>query len=181
MIRRGVDPAVEGLVCLGDGAPGIWSQYALHFPHRVEILDWYHACEHLWATGNGVFGEGTQQAKGWVEAQEGLLWEGKVEEVVANLVALSQGPGGEAAQEQIHYFQTNKERMRYHQFRAQGYPIGSGSVESACKRLIGARLKGSGMRWSKQGSQSVLALRAAKLSNRWEEAWEATNSLLQAA
>lgn len=176
VIRRGIDPAVETFVCLGDGAAGIWNQYGLHFPHRVEILDWYHACEHLWAAGNGVFGEGTELAKGWVEVQKGLLWQGKVEEVMANLEALSQGPGGEAAQEQIHYFQTNKERMCYSQFRAQGYPIGSGSVESACKRVVGARLKGSGMCWSKQGAQSVLALRTAKLSNRWDEAWQATRA-----
>lgn len=174
VIRRGVDPGVDRLVCLGDGAPGIWNQYALHFPHRVEILDWYHACEHLWAAGNGVFGEGTEAAKSWVEAQKGLLWEGKVEEVVASLEALSQGPGGEAAREQIHYFQSNQERMRYGQFRAQGYPIGSGSVESACKRVIGARLKGSGMCWGEDGAQYVLALRTAKLSNRWDEAWQAT-------
>jgi len=79
VIKRGIDPALELLVCLGDGAPGIWNQYALHFPLRVEVLDWYHASEHLWAAGNGVFGEGTQLAKQWVAAQEQLLWDGKVE------------------------------------------------------------------------------------------------------
>jgi len=181
VIARGIDPARQTLVCLGDGAPGIWNQYALHFPHRVEVLDWYHVCEHLWAAGNGVFAEGTELAKGWVEDQKGLLWNGKVEQVIANLQRLSLGHAGTAAQEQIHYFQTNKERMRYSQFRAQGYPIGSGSVESACKRVVGARLKGSGMCWSKQGAQSVLALRAAKLSNRWHEAWPATRASPMAA
>ena len=176
VIKRGIDPALELLVCLGDGAPGIWNQYALHFPLRVEVLDWYHASAHLWAAGKGVFGEGTPLAKQWVAAQEQLLWDGKVEEIIANLRTLSQAPAGTAAQEQIHYFEVNKERMRYPQYRAQGYPIGSGSVESACKRVVGARLKGSGMRWSKPGAQAVLTLRAAKLSNCWREAWLATRT-----
>ena len=115
-------------------------------------------------------------AKGQPKLQKDLLWQGKVEEVVASLEALSRGPSGEAAREQIHYFQANKERMRYAEFRSRGYPIGSGSVESACKRVVGARLKGSGMCWSKQGAQFVLALRAAKLSGRWKEAWKATRA-----
>jgi hypothetical protein len=82
-----------------------------------------------------------------------------------------EGPEGETAREQIHYFETNKERMRYCEYRAAGYPIGSGTVESACKRLIGARLKGAGMCWSKRGAQGVLTLRAELLSERWEESW----------
>jgi len=181
VIERGVDPGEESLVCLADGAPGIWSQYALHFPHRVEVLDWYHAMEHLWAAGNGVLGEGTQPAKLWVAAQEQLLWDGRVEEVIANLGALAEAPGGEAAREQIHYFEVNTERMRYPHFRAEGYPIGSGVVESACKRVVGARLKQAGMCWNKAGARAVLALRTARLSNRWDQAWLATAALPVAA
>lgn len=181
VIRRGIDPAVEQLVCLADGAPGIWNQYALHFPLRVEVLDWYHALEHLWAAGNGVFGEGTDRAKQWVETQEQWLWDGQVEKVMASLRELAAQPAGSAAQEQIHYFEVNQERMRYSEFRAQGYPIGSGVVESACKRVVGARLKQSGMCWSQAGAQAVLALRTAKLSNRWDESWSATRPLALAA
>jgi hypothetical protein len=181
VIERGIDPAVQLLVCLADGAPGIWSQYALHFPQRVEVLDWYHAMEHLWAAGNGTFGEGREEAKQWVASQEQLLWDGRLAEVIANLAALSLAPTGQAAREQIHYFEVNKERMRYPEFRAKGYPIGSGVVESACKRVVAARLKQAGMCWSKIGAQSVLALRTAKLSNRWDEAWLATRALPLAA
>ena len=75
---------------------------------------------------------------------------------------------------EIHYFETNKERMRYSEYRAAGYPIGSGTVESACKRLIGARMKGAGMCWGKPAAQGVLTLRAELLSDRWQQSWPKT-------
>jgi hypothetical protein len=85
-----------------------------------------------------------------------------------------EGAEGEAARSEIHYFETNRERMRYCEYRAAGYPIGSGTVESACKRLIGARLKAAGMCWGKRGAQGVLTLRAELLSDRWEQSWSKT-------
>lgn len=88
--------------------------------------------------------------------------------------AKREGTQGEAAAEQIHYFETNKQRMRYSKYRAKRYPIGSGTVESACKRLIGARLKGASMCWSKLGAQGILTLRAALLSGTWEQSWPMT-------
>ncbi len=173
--RRGIGPD-EKVVCLGDGAPSNWTQFEEHFSNRVEVLDWYHAMEHLWSAGNGIFGQGTPEATGWVKQREKELWEGRVEAVIVTLHRESRREGavGEAAREQIHYFETNKQRMRYSKYRAAGYPIGSGTVESACKRLIGARLKGAGMCWSKQGAQGVLSLRAELLSNRWEQSWPKT-------
>ena len=107
---------------------------------------------------------------------EKKLWEGKVEGVIRVLhkESVREGAEGEAAREQIHYFETNKERMRYSEYRAAGYPIGSGTVESACKRLIGARMKGAGMCWSKRGAQGVLTLRAELLSDRWQQSWPKT-------
>lgn len=153
----------------------------MHFPKRVEILDWWHALEHLWAASNGVFGEGSAQAKEWLEARKQELWHGRVEAVLVALQQAAQSERGEAAAKEIHYFETNKERMRYDQFRARGYPIGSGTAESACKRLVEARLKQSGMCWSKGGGQAVLNLRAALLSNRWEEAWQDSRPLPKAA
>lgn len=173
--RRGVGPQ-EKVVCLGDGAPSNWTQFDEHFSNRVEVLDWYHACEHLWSAGNGIFGQGTPEATSWVKRWEKELWEGRVEAVIVTLHRESrlEGAAGEAAREQIHYFETNKQRMRYSKYRAAGYPIGSGTVESACKRLIGARLKGAGMCWSKPGAQGVLTLRAELLSNRWEQSWPKT-------
>lgn len=174
VVRRGVDPGEELVVCLGDGAPANWSQFALHFPRRVEILDWYHGTEHLWAAGNGVFGEGTAEARSWEVECEAALWQGDVEAVLEALERQGGQPRGQAAAAELHYFETNRERMRYAQFRAQGYPIGSGTVESACKRVIGARLKQAGMCWSKAGAQGVLSLRTALLSGRWDEDWQVT-------
>ena len=137
--------------------------------------------EHLWAAGEGLFGEGTEEAKQWVETRKEELWKGEVETVMAALQQVAKLPQGKAAEKEIHYFETNKGRMRYPQYRSKGYPIGSGTVESACKHLIGARLKQSGMCWSKDGAQAILNLRAAKLSNCWDEAWQTTRPLRLAA
>ena len=172
--KRGVGESKEPVVCLSDGAAGNWKQFATHFPQRAEILDWYHATEHLWAAGYGLYGEGTPEAVTWVEAQEAVLWAGRPHEVLSALRALAEEPHGQAAAEEIHYFLTNQSRMHYDRYRAKGYPIGSGSAESACKQLVGARLKQAGMRWSKQGAQAILNLRAALLSERWDEAWQST-------
>lgn len=175
-LRRGIAPAEDLVVCLGDGAPSNWSQFGLHFPKRVEVLDWYHAVEHLWAASKDKWGEDSVQAGQWVAARKQELWEGGVEAVLGALTR-----EGEAMASQIHYFETNRERMRYAQFRSQGYPIGSGTVESACKRVIGARLKQAGMCWSKAGAQAVLSLRAELLSGRWNTIWPATRPQLKAA
>jgi hypothetical protein len=179
--RRGIG-AEEQVVCLGDGAASIWAAFASYFPKRVEVLDWYHAMEHLWAAGKGLYPENAAAAGAWVRAREEELWAGRVGQVIAALKqAAEQEPNGQAAAGELHYFETNAGRMEYGQYRAAGYPIGSGSVESACKRVIGARAKGGGMRWSKPGVQGVLALRAELLSGRWEQSWPLTRPLPDAA
>lgn len=101
--RRGIGPD-EVVVCLGDGAASNWVQFDEHFANRVEILDWYHAMEHLWQAGNGIFGQGTPQAVRWVKQWEEELWEGRVEAVTVALHRESkrEGAEGEAACEQIH-------------------------------------------------------------------------------
>ena len=173
-VARGIDPAEELVVCLGDGAPANWSQFGLHFPNRVEVLDRYHAVEHLWAAARDRWGEDSARVEAWMEARKEELWEG---EVAAVLTALRAGKG----ESEVHYFETNRHRMRCAEFRAQGYPIGSGTVESACKRVIGARLKQAGMRWTKMGAQAVLSLRTQLLSGRWDAIWPATRPQLKPA
>ena len=170
-VGRGIDPAEDLVVCLGDGAPANWSQFGLHFPKRVEVLDWYHAVEHLWAAARDRWGEDPTQVETWVEARKGELWKG---DVAAVLSALSRGE----TTSELHYFETNRHRMRYREFRDRGYPLGSGTVESACKRVIGARLKQAGMRWSKAGAQAVLNLRTQLLSGRWDTTWPLTRPRL---
>lgn len=174
VVRRGGDPGEEPVLCLGDGAPSIWNEFATHFPHRVEILDWYHAVEHVWAAGNGLYGEGTGAAGAWVAARKEELWAGAVGAVVAALqTAAEQESRGAAAADEVHYFQANAGRMAYAQYRAAGYPLGSGMVESGCKQVVGQRAKGAGMRWSATGVQAVLTLRATVLSGCWEATWTA--------
>ena len=172
--QRGLDPARDRVVCLADGAPGNWAHLAAHFAQRVEALDWWHAVEHLWAAANGVFGEGTDAATRWVAARTARLWEGRVDLVRRALQRAARMAGGAAAAAELAYFTTNAARMNYGAFRAAGYPIASGMVESACKRVIGARAKQAGMQWTRLGAQAVLTLRAELLSDRWEDSWPLT-------
>jgi hypothetical protein len=85
VVRRGGDPSAQEVLCVGDGAPSIGQEFATHFPQRVEILDWYHAVEHLWAAGKGLYGEGTAPAGAWVAARKAELWAGEVGAVVRAL------------------------------------------------------------------------------------------------
>ncbi len=130
-----------------------------------------------------MYGEGRAAATKGVKGREQELGDGQVSAVLAALTTARAAGGtvGAAAEEQWHYFTTNAARMNYAEWRAGGYPIGSGTVESTCKRLIGARVKGAGMRWSQAGVQAVLTLRAELLSGRWEESWAATRPARQPA
>ena len=164
---RGVENAEE-VVALGDGAPWIWKSFAHHYPDAVQILDFYHASEHLNEVARAWYGEGTDKARRWVEARERDLLSDCVDTVIRSI--LSWRPVDDDAREirrkKLVYFETNKERMRYATFKAQGYHIGSGLVESACKTVVGQRLKLSGMRWSEPGAEAMLHLRSLILTNR---------------
>ena len=160
---------------MGDGAPWIWGIAEEHFPGTIQIVDLYHAREHLADLSKVVYGPATVTAKGWAAARSEDLDAGEVERVVAAIGRLR--PRGEQAKAEVRkargYFQTNAERMRYARFRSHGLFIGSGVVEAGCKTLVGRRLKQSGMRWTVRGANAILALRCAELSGRWEEFWEA--------
>jgi hypothetical protein len=171
-LRRGVDPIRDEVICVADGAPSNWRQFEAYFEKRCEILDWYHAMEHLWAAGRGCFGEGSDETVDWVRDREEELWDGQVDDLLENLQLTAQDEQCGAAAQQIHYFQTNRHRMDYALYRSRGFPIGSGSVESACKRVVIQRARQAGMTWSQQGLEGVLALRAEYLSGRWEDAWK---------
>ena len=173
-VRRGMTHAAQVIV-LGDGAPWIWGIAEEHFPGTIQIVDLYHAREHLADLSKVVYGPATVTAKGWAAARSEDLDAGEVERVVAAIGRLR--PRGEQAKAEVRkargYFQTNAERMRYARFRSHGLFIGSGVVEAGCKTLVGRRLKQSGMRWTVRGANAILALRCAELSGRWEEFWEA--------
>jgi hypothetical protein len=164
---QGVENAKD-LVCLGDGATWIWNSFSQHYPDAVQILDYYHATEHLSDVAKAWYGEGSEQAKYWLEARELDLLSDCVEDVINSI--RSWHPTDDTEKEirrvEIGYLEKNKHRMLYATYRANGYHIGSGLVESACKIIVTQRFKQSGMRWSEPGAESMVHLRSYLLSDR---------------
>lgn len=172
--HRGFAAAADTVV-LGDGAPWIWNQAGVHFGTSVQIVDWYHAKEHLYTAGRLAFGEGSAEARRWAKAQEKPLYQGHAGQVAAALKALAHQHRrvGAALRTEAGYFEGQARRMQYLERREEGWPIGSGMVESGCKRFR-KRFAGSGMRWSRPGIEHLLPVRAAILSGRFEHAWSRT-------
>lgn len=165
------------IVVLGDGADWIWHAaarfLAIGSAEIVEIVDIYHAWEHLGTVAAAVFGAGTPAAFAWVEPLKAKLHDDGVGPIVAALSALTPAatPPNEEVRKAIGYFTTHAARMDYPGFRARHLPIGSGAIESSCKTLIEEREKGAGMRWLKQDAQTVASLRALWRSGRWKAFW----------
>jgi hypothetical protein len=170
--RRGLERA-RHIVAVADGAHWIWLIIAMCYAPCIEIIDWWHAVEKLWTAANDVFGQGESQTVAWVEAQKHRLWGGNLRAVLAAIrqVCPRGRPLSEAAWATISYLYHNRRRMAYYEYRQAGYPIGSGSVESACKVVVQERMKQAGMRWSRSGAQAMLALRSVLLSDRWDATW----------
>lgn len=172
-VRRGLHTAQE-VVVLADGAPWIWNHIPAFCDDPVEILDYYHARQHLWQAAHARYGEGTPQAHAWVERMEGVLFEEGPDAFLHCLFQATHEVEDHAHDvfvAVLRYFTTHRHRIDYTAFRQADYHIGSGTVESACKRVIGARLKQAGMRWSQRGAQAVATLRATILSERWDDLW----------
>lgn len=156
------------VVVLGDGAVWIWNLASDYFGRRTEIVDFYHASEHLWALAKALYGEGTVQAKAWAEERVGELLQQGVQPILRALLG-ADAPTSQAAEllgRERNYFRTNAARMDYPTFRQRGLPIGSGAVESSAGHLVQRRLKQPGARWSEPGAQSVLAVRTRIVSGR---------------
>lgn len=183
--KRGAAQARQ-LVFLGDGALWIWKTASELFPQAIQILDWYHAVEHLWAVGRARFGSDQKFLWTWVEQRKQELWDGKLDAVVealrvvsAELGAPDQGLSEEArerdprwiAHRGVGYFTDNRPRMDYPRYRAANLPIGSGVIESSCKHVVGDRMKRTGMRWDEEGAEDLLALRCLDLNDRWDSLW----------
>jgi hypothetical protein len=151
------------VVVLGDGAAWIWLLAAAQFPYAVQILDYYHATQHLWSIANAWFGEETAEAKAWMEAREAEL---KTDQVLLVLRAIREWKPRSAAKRQLReaeyqFIANNAERMRYQTFREKGYHIGSGVVEAACGHVVGQRLDEGGMHWREETADAIVGLRAA--------------------
>jgi hypothetical protein len=155
---------------LGDGAPWIWSIAEDQFPEAFQIVDRFHAKQHLSDLGKALYGPTTPRASQWAERRKEELDTGKFR---ALLTAIRrQLTRSEDARRCLHYFQTNRHRMRYPEFHAQGLCTSTGVVEAGCKVAIGTRLKRAGMHWTVPGSNAIIALRCAKLSGRFQDFWE---------
>ena len=172
--RRGWSRARKKVI-LGDGAPWIWNLAHQHFPGAVEIVDLYHARQHLWELSAKLFPSDERRRKRWAARLLHKLEQGKIKALVKVLRRFST-PNQESAHllaNEADYFERNAERMRYPEFRRQGLFVGSGVVEAGCKKVIGARLKRSGMFWTVRGANAIIALRCCRLSGRFEDYWEA--------
>jgi hypothetical protein len=165
--RRGLESAAE-VVVLGDGAEWIWNLAAEHCPTATCIVDWYHARERIGELGRARYGEGTAKAKAWIERQLGRLAKGEVKALIAAWQRLKcDGAVAALRDEQVTYFANQAGRMAYGRFRARGLDIGSGMVEGGAKALIGAREKGSGMRWTVAGAEAVAQVRVLLFNDQW--------------
>jgi hypothetical protein len=160
-------------VVLGDGAAWIWNLAADQFFTSRQVVDWYHAKLHLTQAATALHGEGTAAARRWVRDHETPLMQGHAERLARTLRQLAQKHSHcvEALRREAGYFQDNYRRMQYLETREEGFPIGSGMVESACKQFR-ARLAGPGMRWSRAGLERLLPIRAAIMSQRFDDLWQ---------
>jgi hypothetical protein len=152
------------LVFLGDGALWIWNLVTQYYSNAKQIVDWYHAEEHLEGVATAAFPDLTQRAL-WLEEATQALWDGQVEDVIAACQALVRTCL--QASQAVTYFTNNMERMRYDHFRAAGYLIGSGTIESGCKQIVSQRLKLPGAQWIVSGAVHTAKARAAWLSKQW--------------
>jgi Uncharacterised protein family (UPF0236) len=165
----------EKKVVMGDGAEWIWNLADQHFPGAVQIVDLYHARQHLWELARKLSPNDPESQKAWMKVhQQRLLDKGKIEKLVLALrsVASTNVDVLEKTRTEADYFERNAQRMRYPQFRRQHLFVGSGVIEAGCKTVIGSRLKQSGMFWTVCGANSIIALRCCHLNGRFEDYWE---------
>jgi hypothetical protein len=163
-------------VVMGDGAEWIWNLAEQHFPGAVQIVDLYHARQHLWDLARKLYPHDEVAQKRWMKVhQKRLLDKGKIEKLVAALRSIrsTNSEVVDKIRTEADYFDRNADRMRYPKFRHQHLFVGSGVIEAGCKTVIGSRLKRSGMFWSVRGANAILALRCCHLNGRFENYWEA--------
>jgi len=169
-LRRGVGRA-RRVVVLGDGAPWIRDLAGEHFPGAVEIVDLYHAREHLHALGALVLPALGADGPGWLAERLAELDRGDIEALLAAARALAPAAREPEVERALGYFETNRDRMRYARFRELGLFVGSGAVEAGCRAVVHQRLKLSGMRWTVRGAGAIIGLRCQAASARWDQVW----------
>ena len=172
--KRGWSRAKKKVV-IGDGAEWIWNLVAEHFQDAMQIVDLYHARQHLWEVARQLYPHEEVQQKAWMKVhQKRLLDKGKITKLVSSLRSSdSHHPEVlEKIRSEADYFERNAKRMQYPKFRRQHLFVGSGVIEAGCKTVIASRLKRSGMFWTVRGANAILTLRCSHLNGRFEDYWE---------
>lgn len=162
------------LVCLMDGEAALWEVAGEWLPRAVGILDLFHVLERLWQAAHVFHPEGSREAEQFVAHRLRMLLEGQVGYVLGGLRRLQKqhalsGEKRRTLNAVIRYYQNNRQHMKYDEYLAAGYPIGSGVAEGACRHVVKDRMEQTGMRWSLDGAQSMLHLRTIYLNARWDE------------
>ncbi len=155
---------------LGDGAVWIWNLASEHFPGAVQIVDRFHAKQHLSDVGKAVYGATSDLARAWARERHDELDAGDLDAVLCAL--RTHAAANDDARKCVDYVERNRERMHYPEFLAAGLCTSTGVVEAGCKVAIGTRLKRTGMHWTVRGANAIIALRCCKLSGRFEDFWE---------
>ena len=167
--RRGFERAARRAV-LGDGAKWIWNLASEYFPGAIQIVDRFHAKEHLSKVAKSIYGAGSDLCEQWAHARYDELDAGDIEAVLSALRV--HAPHDDEARKCVGYVDGNRTRMRYAEFRAAGLCTSTGVVEAGCKTAIGTRCKRAGMHWTVAGADAIIALRCCELSGRFEDFWE---------
>ncbi|MDE0291635.1 MAG: ISKra4 family transposase [Candidatus Dadabacteria bacterium] len=162
--------SAERQVVLGDGAAWIWNLCAELFPGAIEIVDIFHAKEHLCDVAKSLYGAGNDLCTQWAKERMDELDRGELDKIIK---ALRQHEHGhEKARKCINYINNNRHRMNYPEFRRMGFCVSTGVVEGGCKSIVGNRLKRGGMHWTVPGANAIIALKAAIMSNRFDSWWK---------
>jgi hypothetical protein len=168
---------IEHKIIVADGAPWIWNWADDLYPESIQILDFYHAKEHLCDFAEIQFKD-EQQRNQWVDYQSLRLLNDQIEQVITDLTAIKT-TGTKARKTKtalIKYYQHNCKRMKYRTFKEKGWLIGSGAIEAAHRHVIQQRMKLSGQRWTIKGAQQVANLRMTYKSNQWSKLHEIINN-----
>jgi hypothetical protein len=160
---------------MGDGSHWIWNIADQHFPGAIQIVDLYHAREHLWGLARKLHPADEASQKRWLMRKLDWLENGKIEKLATALRKLANEEQNlelaKAIRIEAEYFDSNCDRMRYPEFRKKNLFVGSGVIEAGCKTVIGTRLKQSGMFWTVRGANAIIALRCCLLNGELEDYW----------
>ena len=158
-------------IWVSDGAKWEWKQKRYHDPDGKEILDFIHAVEHLSDVATEIYGESTDRSKNWLKRMKKNLRKEGGNKVLNSLNRLSKSHRGEKLKSTIEYYRNNVNRMDYPRYESEWYHITSSTVESACRHVVGDRLKRSGMRWTEDGAQYITSLRLKWKNDEWKSFW----------